>query len=213
MKKQPSRILLKISASIAAYKSAYLASAFVREGYEVEVAMSKNAERFIGRATFEGLTGRAVFSDVFEPHRMMDHIELSRWADLTLLAPASAHTLNAFAVGLAGDALGSLFLAHDWNKPYLIAPAMNQRMWKHPATQLSLKKLQKWGAWIFEPEHGYLACGEVGVGRLAEEDEILKTVKKFLTAKNMKQKGVQPEGVQKEPREVSHHFGTHPRSN
>ena len=154
-----SKILLKITGSIAAYKTGTLISKLIQEGCEVQTVATKSALEFIGPGTLEGLTGNPVLSDVFETGRMMDHIRLTKWADITVLAPASANTLNRMAAGIGDSSVTALFLAHDWAKPYVIAPAMNTKMLNHPATKRSLKTLQSWGAHILPTASGYLACG------------------------------------------------------
>ncbi len=166
------KILVKISGSIAAYKSAYLISKLVQNGFEVQTAASKSALKFIGEATLEGLTGKPVFSDIFETGKIMSHINLAKWADLTILTPATGNTINKLANGIADNLITSLFLAHIWEKPYLIAPAMNVNMFNHPATQVSLKKLKEWGVVILPTEVGHLACGDTGKGKLLDPDKI-----------------------------------------
>jgi phosphopantothenoylcysteine decarboxylase/phosphopantothenate--cysteine ligase len=171
-----SKILIKISGSIAAYKTAYLISKLVQNGYEVKAVMSQSAQEFIGPATIEGLTGNPVYTDSFEPGKMMSHIDLCKWADLTLLAPATANTINKLSAGIGDNLLTSLFLAHEWNKPYLIAPAMNTKMYNHPATQKSLDILRKWGVKILDTDTGYLACGDEGQGKLLDPDKIFTAI-------------------------------------
>lgn len=177
------KILFKITGSIAAYKSAYLISKLVQNGFEVRVVVTESALKFIGKATLEGLTGSMVYSDSFADRQMMSHISLVKWADLTILCPASANTINKLANGVADNLLTSLFLAHDWSKPYLIAPAMNTNMFNHPATQSSLKKLTSWGVTVLPTAEGYLACGDVGKGKLIEPDEILEHIRTALQKK------------------------------
>jgi len=167
-----SKILLKITGSIAAYKTGTLISKLIQEGCEVQTVATKSALGFIGPGTLEGLTGNPVLSDVFETGRMMDHIRLTKWADITVLAPASANTLNQMAAGIGDSSVTALFLAHDWAKPYVIAPAMNTKMLNHPATKRSLKTLQKWGAHILPTASGYLACGDEGKGKMIEPNII-----------------------------------------
>jgi phosphopantothenoylcysteine synthetase/decarboxylase len=171
-----SKIVLQITGSIAAYKAAYLASALVQKDYEVQVLLTEAAEKFVGKATFEGLTGRVAISDMWERGRNMEHIDLAKWADLFLLAPATANTINRLATGMADDLIGSLFLANNFNKPYWIAPAMNTGMFQHPATQSSMKQLRDWGAFIFETDVGRLACGDTGEGKFIEPDRIVEKV-------------------------------------
>ncbi|VAX20733.1 Phosphopantothenoylcysteine decarboxylase / Phosphopantothenoylcysteine synthetase [hydrothermal vent metagenome] len=166
------KILIKITGSIAAYKSVYLISKLIKAGFEVEVAATSSALKFIGQATIEGMTHRPVYTDSFEPGRMMSHIDLVKWADLTIVVPADANTINKFANGIADNLITSLFLAHDREKPYLIAPAMNTAMYNHPATQASLNKLSEWGIHILPTDEGYLACGDEGLGKLLDPDLI-----------------------------------------
>lgn len=170
------KVLFKISGSVAAYKSAYLVSKLVQNGFEVKVVATENALRFIGKATLEGLTGHAVFTDSFADGEMMSHINLMKWADLIILCPASANTINKLANGIGDNLLTSLFLAFDWMKPYLLVPAMNTNMFDHPATQSSLKKLNEWGVRILPTTEGYLACGDKGRGKLLEPDEIYEHI-------------------------------------
>ena len=179
-----SKILFKISGSIAAYKSAYLISKLVQNGFEVQTVASESSLKFIGKATLEGLTGKPVFIDQYEEGRMMNHINLMKWADIIILCPASANTISKMANGIADNLVTSLFLAHSWNKPYLIAPAMNTAMYNHPATQESLNKLTKWGVTILPTDSGYLACGDVGEGKLLEPDIIYEHIVNSLTSKS-----------------------------
>ncbi|MCK9425201.1 MAG: bifunctional phosphopantothenoylcysteine decarboxylase/phosphopantothenate--cysteine ligase CoaBC [Ignavibacteriaceae bacterium] len=170
------KILFKITGSIAAYKSAYLISKLVQNGFEVKVVATDYALKFIGKATLEGLTGNKVLTDSFEDGEMMSHISLNKWADLTIVCPATANTINKLAAGFADNLLTSLFLAHDRTKPYLIAPAMNTLMYDHPATQASLKKMNEWGVQILPASEGYLACGDTGKGKLLEPDVIYEYI-------------------------------------
>ena len=165
------RILFQMSGSIAAYKACEVISSLVKAGCEVKVAASKSLYHFIGRSTLEGLTGNKVFDDVFSSGDAMEHINLERWADLILLCPATGNQITALANGTASDAIGTLFLAHHFEKPYLIAPAMNHTMWAHPAVEQAVKRLKDWGILFQDPESGILACGEEGAGRLAEPDQ------------------------------------------
>ncbi len=182
------KILFKITGSIAAYKSAYLISKLVQNNCEVKVAATEDALKFIGSATLEGLTGNPVHTDSFTPNQVMSHINLDKWADLVIVCPATANTINKFAGGVADNLLTSLFLAHDWTKPYLIAPAMNTLMYQHPATQASLKKLEEWGVVILPAAEGYLACGDTGKGKLLEPDEIYERIFTVLANDNKDKK-------------------------
>lgn len=180
------KILFGITGSIAAYKSAYLISKLVQNGFEVKVVATEGALKFIGSATLEGLTGNPVYVDIFQSGEMMSHINLVKWADAVIVCPASANTINKFAAGISDNLLTSLFLAHDWSKPFLIAPAMNTNMYEHPATKLSLQKLREWGAIILPTAEGYLACGDTGKGKLLEPDEIYDYLIKSLSKSSEK---------------------------
>ena len=177
-------VLFKITGSIAAYKSAYIISKLVQTGCNVKVVASESALKFIGTATLEGLSGNPVYTDAFSPAQVMSHIHLVQWADVTVLAPATANTINKLANGISDSLLTSLFLAHDWSKPYLIAPAMNSKMYSHPATQESINKLSGWGVTILPTEVGYLACGDVGEGKLLNPDLIYDEVMRAYASKN-----------------------------
>lgn len=171
------KILLLMSGSIAAYKTCYLISQLVQNNYDVQVVATPSTFQFIGASSLEGLTGHPVQSDLFAPHHSMDHIYLARWADLILLCPATANTINKMASGIGDDLVTNLYLAHDFSKPFLLAPAMNTAMYLHPATQDSLEKLQKLGLKILNTGDGTLACGEMGKGRLLEPDQIFQEIK------------------------------------
>lgn len=179
-----SKILFKISGSIAAYKSAYLISELVQNGFEVQTVATSSSLQFIGKATLEGLTGKSVLVDHFEDDKMMNHINLIKWADLIILCPASANTINKMANGIADNLVTSLFLAYTWDKPYLIAPAMNTAMYKHPATQYSLNKLKDWGIDMLPTDSGYLACGDTGEGKLFDPDLIYNHILNLLQTKD-----------------------------
>ncbi len=170
------KILFMLSGSISAYKACTVVSRLVQDGHQVQCVMSENASRFVGASTLEGLTGRAVHSDTFEPGHQMDHIYWMNWCDLVIACPATAHLINRFATGNASDLLTNLFLAFDFKKPFLVFPAMNTKMWQHPVTQGSAVKLREIGIRVYDPQPGALACGEVGPGRLWEPDDILNEI-------------------------------------
>lgn len=180
------KVLFQISGSIAAYKAAHVISRLVQNGCEVQTVASTSALQFIGPATLEGLTGKPVITDTFQRGTMMDHIHLARWADLVILCPATANSINKLAAGIGDDFIGTLFLACERNKPYLIAPAMNEQMLKHPVTQKSLETLKSIGAEILETDTGLLACGEEGYGKLLDPDVILQKILSFKTPKESK---------------------------
>ena len=169
----PSNLLVILGGSIACYKACEVISQFVQRGHHVRVVATASALRFVGTSTLEGLTGMKVGSDLFEPGAALDHIALARWADATLVCPATASLLNRMAAGLGDDLAGALLLAHDWKKPLLVAPAMNPFMWSHPATVASVARLQSWGVRFVAVGVGRTACGEAGEGRLAEPSEIV----------------------------------------
>jgi phosphopantothenoylcysteine synthetase/decarboxylase len=169
-------VLVKLSGSIACYKTCHVVSRLTQAGHDVRCAMSPSAQKFVGVATLEGLSGNRVATETFEPGAWMEHIELPRWADLTLLCPATANRLNKMAAGIADDLLGNLFLTHDFAKPYLVAPAMNTRMWEHPTTRASVARLVDMGIELVDPDAGLLACRETGSGRLADPDDIVALV-------------------------------------
>ncbi len=173
------KILLKVSGSISAYKAPYLASRLVQAGYEVRTVFTKAAHQFVGAMTFEGLTREKVLDSNFESGHAMSHIDYARWADLTLVYPATAHTLNRLASGDGSDLVGTLFLAHDFKKPYWVAPAMNPSMLAHPATQEALQKLKRYGVTVSESGSGRMACGEEGEGRLLEPEEMFLRIEKY----------------------------------
>jgi len=173
MKKQ---IVLGVSAGIAAYKSADLIRQLKKAGHEVRVVMTKGATKFISTLTLQTLSGHRVHEDLFDPETesAMSHIELAKWADLLLVAPATAHVMAKFAHGLADDLLSTLYLATE--APVVLAPAMNRVMWQHAATQANLKILTKRGVQIIGPAEGEQACGDVGLGRMVEPLEVAKKI-------------------------------------
>lgn len=172
-----SNVLLLLTGSIACYKACTVVSRLTQAGVTVQTVATPAALRFVGAVTLEGLSRRPVFTDVFEPGRALDHIELARAADLALVCPATANTINRLASGLADDPVGTLFLAWELKqKPWWIAPAMNARMWEHPATTASLERLRTWGVRVLDPIEGPHACGEGGAGRLLEPDQIVAEI-------------------------------------
>jgi phosphopantothenoylcysteine decarboxylase/phosphopantothenate--cysteine ligase len=181
-----------MTGSIACYKACNIISILVQAGHQVQVAASSAALKFIGSATLEGLTGNPVQSDLWASGQAMDHIHLVRWADLILMAPASANSINKIAHGVGDDLVTTLFLAHDFKRPLLIAPAMNTSMYLHPVTQVSLQKLRKMGVQILETASGVLACGEVGYGKLLDPELILAEVHKHLGSQSVGKQSALP---------------------
>ncbi|MDX2345668.1 MAG: bifunctional phosphopantothenoylcysteine decarboxylase/phosphopantothenate--cysteine ligase CoaBC [Legionella sp.] len=171
------RILLGICGGIAAYKVAYLVRELIQLGAEVQVVMTDAAQAFITPMTLQALSGRAVRTNLFDTaaEQAMGHIELARWADYCVIAPATANTIAKLANGLADDLLSTLALV--LKIPLLICPAMNQSMWHHDATQSNIKKLKVRGALIIGPGEGLQACGDEGLGRMVEVSTIINALR------------------------------------
>jgi phosphopantothenoylcysteine decarboxylase / phosphopantothenate---cysteine ligase len=165
-------VLLGVTGGIAAYKSAELVRRLTERGAEVQVVMTAAAREFVGAATFQALSARPVRESLWDPaaEAAMGHIELARWADLVLVAPATADFLARLAVGRADDLLGALCLATT--APVVVAPAMNHQMWAHAATQANVATLAQRGVRVLGPAVGDQACGEQGPGRMLEATEI-----------------------------------------
>ena len=161
-------ILIGITSSIAAYKIYELIRKYKKNGYEVKVVLSKNALNFVSVLVLESLTNNKVYSEQFAPREDVEHIALADWADVFVLAPASANTISKISAGIADNLLTSVVCAYIGSKkPFLIAPAMNTNMWENPIIQENIKKLEKLNIEIADPENGFLACGTEGKGRLA----------------------------------------------
>ena len=173
------KIILGVSAGIAAYKAFELLRLLVKEGADVRVVMSANAGKFVTALTFEALSGNPVYQSQFDSQNSgeMEHIRVAENADLLIVAPATASILGKMAQGLADDALSSLHLAYKG--AVLIAPAMNEGMWKHPAVRENIGLLKARGVEFVDPNNGELACGVTGPGRLADTSVILDRVRKF----------------------------------
>ena len=165
------RIFLGVSGGIAAYKAAALTSTLVQRGAVVDVVMTAEAERFVTPLTFASLTARPVYTSLWDAPERIPHIRLVREADVALVAPATANIIAKLAAGIADDLLTTALLAA--RVPRLLAPAMNDAMYEDPATQANIAALRTRGYEIVEPERGFLAEREVGVGRLASEERLL----------------------------------------
>jgi phosphopantothenoylcysteine decarboxylase / phosphopantothenate---cysteine ligase len=182
------RITLGVTGGIAAYKSAELVRRLQDEGHSIQVVMTRAAREFITPLTFAALSGQRVITDLFSNQpggegsldSAIDHIAVAQRTDLLLVAPATADILAKFARGIADDFLTTLYLATTAR--VVVAPAMNVNMWQHTATQENVAALRARGVRIVEPSEGYLACGMIGSGRLAEQEEILKAVREALQA-------------------------------
>ncbi len=173
----PARIVLGISGGIAAYKAAELVRGLRRQGVDVQVVMTRGARRFITATTLQALSGRPVRMSLWDAaaEAAMSHIELARWAQAIVIAPASADTLARLAQGRADDLLTTLCLASE--APLWLAPAMNRVMWASAATQANIATLVGRGARLIGPAHGDQACGETGPGRMSEPDDILAALR------------------------------------
>jgi phosphopantothenoylcysteine decarboxylase len=175
-------ILLGVSGGVAAYKAAELCSKLVQAGAKVTVVMTPAATNFIGPTTFQALTGRPVYRDMFDPqeHHIGEHIGLARRADLYVIAPATANVIGKIAGGLADDLVCTLALSVTC--PVIVAPAMNNEMWSKPVVQRNVQQLRDDGLTIVEPGEGWLSCGNVGPGRMAEPQVILDLMTRTLGA-------------------------------
>ena len=172
-------IILAVTGGIAAYKSAILVRRLKDYGFNVRVVMTQGAQAFITPLTFQALSGNSVHTELLDTaaEAGMGHIELARWADLILVAPASCNTIAKFANGLADDLLSTLFLAAK--APVWLAPAMNQQMWAAKATQRNLQTLVEDGVHVIMPSSGSQACGDVGLGRMPEPEELAEQVQLY----------------------------------
>jgi phosphopantothenoylcysteine decarboxylase/phosphopantothenate--cysteine ligase len=177
------KLMLGITGGVAAYKAAHLARALAKEGADVRVAMTEAATRFVTPVTLQALTGQTAWTDLWDPRvpDNMGHIELSRDRELIVVAPASADFLGKLAAGLADDLLSTLCMARRC--PRLVAPAMNVEMWENAAMQRNLHTLRGDGVHFAGPAAGDQACGEVGMGRMLEPEDIVAEVEAFFQPK------------------------------
>lgn len=178
------KIIIGISGGIAAYKCAELTRRLIEQGAHVRIVMTAAAREFVTPLTFQALSGNPVSVDLLDPQAeaAMGHIELARWADLILIAPASADVIARLAHGFANDLLSTLCLAST--APMMVAPAMNQMMWRNPATQSNCALLHSRGVQLLLPNSGSQACGETGPGRMQEPEQMLAAVLRFFSAQN-----------------------------
>lgn len=166
-----------VCGGIAAYKSAALVSRLVQRGCGVSVAMTRNARRFVGPLTFEALCGRPVALSMWRGRGRIEHLSLTERAELVVVAPATANIIAKLAQGIADELVSTLLLGAPG--PVLLAPAMNTRMWQHPATQRNVARLREDGHLLVGPEEGWQACGAVGPGRMAEPEAIVDAIARF----------------------------------
>jgi phosphopantothenoylcysteine decarboxylase/phosphopantothenate--cysteine ligase len=177
------KVLLGVTGCIGAYKAAEILRGLQRRGVQIRVVMTRHATEFVRPLTFEALSGQPVIVEMFgrPNYATIEHIAVAREADLLLVAPATANVIAKFAHGVADDFLSTVYLSNT--NPVLIAPAMNVEMWNHVATQANIKILSERGVSFVEPGVGYQACGEVGMGRLAEPEEIVERAIEILKSR------------------------------
>ena len=173
------KILLIICGGISAYKSLEIIRSLKKRGAQVKTVLTKSAREFVTPLSVTSLSQEKVYDDLFnvENESEMDHISLSRWSDLILVAPATANTISKLSNGSSDDLASTVILASD--KDIFLVPAMNVRMWEHPATKENLNKLKSFNYKIIGPEVGDMACGEFGEGKMTEPNEIIKKIENY----------------------------------
>lgn len=174
---ESTNVLLGVSGGVAAYKAVDLASRLTAQGSKVKTVMTENACRLVGPKSFEAVTASPVYTDMWADTEdfKISHIALVDWADMVVVVPATANIIGKAANGICDDLLSTI-LCTCWNKPTLLAPAMNTRMWENPSVQANIDKLRKIGFEIVGPATGRLACGTEGIGRMAEPQDILDAI-------------------------------------
>jgi len=186
------KILLIICGGISAYKSLELIRLLKKQGAEVKTILTKSAKEFVTPLSVASLSQEKIYDDLFnaDNEAEMDHISLSRWADVILVAPATANTISKLSAGSSDDLASTVILASD--KDIFLTPAMNVRMWEHPSTKQNLNKLKSYGYKIIGPEVGDMACGEFGEGKMTEPKDIFKTIESYFSEfkKNQKLKAL-----------------------
>ena len=182
------KILLIICGGISAYKSLEIIRSLIKKGAKVKTILTKSAKEFVTPLSVSSLSQEKVYDDLFnlENESEMDHISLSRWADVILVAPTTANTISKLSTGSSDDLASTVILAAD--KDFFLLPAMNVRMWEHPSTKENLKKLKNYGYKIIGPETGDMACGEFGEGKMTEPNEIIKKIEDYFINLNEKRK-------------------------
>jgi phosphopantothenoylcysteine decarboxylase/phosphopantothenate--cysteine ligase len=182
------KILLIICGGISAYKSLELIRLLKKQGTEIKTILTKSAKEFVTPLSVASLSQERVYDDLFntENEPEMDHISLSRWADVILVAPATANTISKLSAGSSDDLASAVILASD--KDIFLTPAMNVRMWEHPSTKKNLNKLKSYGYKIIGPEVGAMACGEFGKGKMTEPQDIFQTIESYFSKLKKNQK-------------------------
>jgi phosphopantothenoylcysteine decarboxylase / phosphopantothenate---cysteine ligase len=191
------RILLCVTGGVAAYKSAYLARRLVESGAEVRVIMTESALEFVGPSTFAAITGSHPVTSLFAAESVSPHTDMAGWADLVIVAPATAATIGRLATGISSDLVSTTLLAT--RSPVLIAPAMHTEMWEHPATRRNVAQLETDGYELVGPNEGALAGGDVGIGRMAEPDDILEAASGILAGDGSGKRVLVTAGGTREP--------------
>jgi phosphopantothenoylcysteine decarboxylase/phosphopantothenate--cysteine ligase len=190
------KVVLGVSGGVAAYKAVDLASKMTGAGAEVRTVMTENALRMVGAKSFEAVTGQPVYTSMWSTGCLtaeeaqeykIGHISLADWADVVVVAPATANIIGKTANGICDDLLSTVLCA-CWAKPTVFAPAMNEKMWTNPAVQRNIKLMNRTGVELIGPRHGRLACGTEGMGRMAEPQEILEAVGKIAAGLKHKRK-------------------------
>lgn len=170
-------ILIGITGSIAAYKTISLISNLKKSGYNIKCIVTENATNFVTPLTLQTLSQNKVFTNTFATEEeYIEHIDLVKWADVMLVAPATANFIAKSATGIADDMLTSIYLAINYNIPILIAPAMNKEMWDNPITQQNVKTLESFNVTVLLPQPGLQACGDIGIGRMMEPEDIFEYI-------------------------------------
>jgi phosphopantothenoylcysteine decarboxylase/phosphopantothenate--cysteine ligase len=174
------KILVGVTGCIAAYKACELVSRLVQAGASVRTVMTREAREFVTPLSFRVLSGSPVFTEMFEAPREFDpvHVSLADWAELIVIAPATANIIGKIACGIADDLLSCTVMATK--EPVLIAPAMNTGMWENGVVQANVRKLKDLGYRFIGPERGYLACGDEGIGRLTATDDIIREIERLI---------------------------------
>ena len=182
------KILLIICGGISAYKSLEIIRLLKKKGAKVKTILTKSAKEFVTPLSVSSLSQEKVYDDLFnlENELEMEHISLSRWADVILVAPTTANTISKLSTGSSDDLASTVMLAA--NKDIFLAPAMNVRMWEHPSTKENLRKLKSYNYKIIGPEIGDMACGEFGEGKMTEPNEIIKKIEDHFVNLNEKKK-------------------------
>ncbi|MFH1371118.1 MAG: flavoprotein [Planctomycetota bacterium] len=183
------KVALGVAGGIAAYKAIDLASKLTAAGAQVRTVITENALRLVGAKSFEAVTGSAAYTSMWETEEeyTIGHISLADWADVVVVAPATANIIGKTANGICDDLLSTVLCA-CWEKPTVFAPAMNEKMWTNPAVQENIKLVKRIGVELVGPARGRLACGTEGIGRMAEPQQILEVVSKIASGLKRKSK-------------------------